>query len=387
MATLGLVFTIGVSLEQWEKQGLLDREKLIYEKHLKEGHFEKIIWFTYGKNDLTIYNQLINEGRLDKRIIIVEMPKWFLGKHKSLIYSYLIPFVHWKECKKLDIIKTNQMGGAWTAAIIHKIYNVPFLLRTGYTYSTNIAGNIKDDSIRSKKCFLYLKYIRYIMLEKKLYRRCNVATVSSKHDKEYICKKYGIASGKICVIGNYIDHDLFKNMKEKNRQERFVYVGRLSEEKNLFNIVTAANKARIGIDIYGKGELKNSLEKYILKNHIDARLMGVVDNIYLPKVLNQYRYFVLASKHEGMPKALLEALACGLLCVGTDVEGINEVIKDGDNGILAEGIDAKALCKAMIMIQNEDVQKKILENIDNEQKINSLETILDKEWQKILEIM
>lgn len=321
MATLGLVFTIGVSLEQWEKQGLLDREKLIYEKHLKEGHFEKIIWFTYGKNDLTIYNQLINEGRLDKRIIIVEMPKWFLGKHKSLIYSYLIPFVHWKECKKLDIIKTNQMGGAWTAAIIHKIYNVPFLLRTGYTYSTNIAGNIKDDSIRSKKCFLYLKYIRYIMLEKKLYRRCNVATVSSKHDKEYICKKYGIASGKICVIGNYIDHDLFKNMKEKNRQERFVYVGRLSEEKNLFNIVTAANKARIGIDIYGKGELKNSLEKYILKNHIDARLMGVVDNIYLPKVLNQYRYFVLASKHEGMPKALLEALACGLLCVGTDVEG------------------------------------------------------------------
>lgn len=88
-----------------------------------------------------------------------------------------------------------------------------------------------------------------------------------------------------------------------------------------------------------------------------------------------------------MPKALLEALACGLLCVGTDVEGINEVIKDGDNGILAEGIDAKALCKAMIMIQNEDVQKKILENIDNEQKINSLETIVDKEWQKILEIM
>ena len=42
MATLGLVFTIGVSLEQWEKQGLLDREKLIYEKHLKEGHFENI---------------------------------------------------------------------------------------------------------------------------------------------------------------------------------------------------------------------------------------------------------------------------------------------------------------------------------------------------------
>ena len=48
---LSLFFTRNVSLESWVKQGLFDREKLIYEEHLNQGNFKKIYWFTYGSND------------------------------------------------------------------------------------------------------------------------------------------------------------------------------------------------------------------------------------------------------------------------------------------------------------------------------------------------
>src|SRR3972149_402807 len=68
-----------------------------------------------------------------------------------------------------------------------------------------------------------------------------------------------------------------------------------------------------------------------------VRFMGSISNEELPPVLNRYRFFALPSVREGMPKALIEAMACGLVCIGTDVEGINEIIRDGENGFLAGG--------------------------------------------------
>ena len=48
---LSLFFTRGISLEVWLNQGLFDREKLIYEKHLIQGNLKKVYWLTYGSND------------------------------------------------------------------------------------------------------------------------------------------------------------------------------------------------------------------------------------------------------------------------------------------------------------------------------------------------
>jgi N,N'-diacetylbacillosaminyl-diphospho-undecaprenol alpha-1,3-N-acetylgalactosaminyltransferase len=59
-----------------------------------------------------------------------------------------------------------------------------------------------------------------------------------------------------------------------------------------------------------------------------------VPNERLPELLNAADVFVLPSQREGHPKVLLEAMSCGLPCVGADVEGIREVIQDGENGLL-----------------------------------------------------
>jgi glycosyltransferase involved in cell wall biosynthesis len=75
--------------------------------------------------------------------------------------------------------------------------------------------------------------------------------------------------------------------------------------------------------------------------------MGVVPNNEMPAVLNRYRYYILPSLHEGMPKTLLEAMACGLVCIGTDVEGINNIIEDNVNGCLAKGTDPQFLAEAI----------------------------------------
>ena len=64
--------------------------------------------------------------------------------------------------------------------------------------------------------------------------------------------------------------------------------------------------------------------------------MGTVPNSDMPRLLNSSEVFVLPSNYEGSPKALLEAMACGLPVIGTDVPGIREVIQHGVNGLLCE---------------------------------------------------
>ena len=87
---LSLFFTRNVSLENWISQGLFDREKLIYEEHIKDNNLEKVYWFTYGSNDHRLSEELKKENRLHENIEIFEMPKFFnIPKIGSFFYSFI----------------------------------------------------------------------------------------------------------------------------------------------------------------------------------------------------------------------------------------------------------------------------------------------------------
>jgi len=67
-----------------------------------------------------------------------------------------------------------------------------------------------------------------------------------------------------------------------------------------------------------------------------------------------------SSYGEGLPKALLEAAACGLPIVTTDAAGCREVVRNGDNGMLVPVGDALALAKALrILISNADLRRRM----------------------------
>ena len=385
MKVLGLIFTINVSLETWVESGLFYREKRIYEEHLKHGNFDKIIWFTYGVNDVELYTDLVTKGLLDARIEVVPMPKWIKCPYRYQVYSVLLPFIQKKYCKQIDIIKTNQMGGAWTAEIISKWYKCTFWLRTGYTYSTTLHKKYMQCKKVIEKFKLREKEIFYRYIEKRLYNKCDFATVSSNHDKEMIKNDYKIPDKKITVITNFVDCRLFRPIPIE-KQERFVFVGRLSKEKNIFNIISAVVEAGYGLDIYGDGILKDELVSFVKKNNYDVEFKGLIENEKLPMVLNQYKYFILCSEYEGMPKTLLEAMACGLICIGSDVSGINEVLCDGKNGFLAQRTSMEAILECIIrakeaeQILKEKISKKAREYIVNN---NSIDVIIENEMRLV----
>lgn len=340
--TLAVFFSRNISLKSWYESGLFFREKLIYERHLELKTFQKIYWFTYGNNDKQLSDKLKNEKKLHENIIICQMPNIFSkASVLSSLYSFLIFIFYYKTLKSINIFKSNQMDGAWAPLICKFVFRKPFILRTGYTLSIFLKKRSKSK----------IKIFLSMLLEKTAYKFADLSLVSSIKDKEYIINKYNTVPSKIDILYNYIDIELFKDMKMQ-RKSKILFVGRLSNQKNLENIINAIKSTNFRLDIYGEGEEKENLNKLASKNNVNIKFKGLIENSKLPLIFNDYKYYILASHYEGMPKTLLEAMASGCLCIGTNVDGINEVIEHNKNGILINNTDSNSILNILNILEN-----------------------------------
>lgn len=365
---LALFFTRRVSLKLWVDTGLFDREKLLYEEHLRRGHLRKVYWLTYGTDDAMIATELKASGRLHPDIVVLPIARCLSGKWGCLIYSFLIPLLHRRGLKSADIFKTNQMDGSWSAVIARWLYHKPLVIRTGYTASL-FADKQADEKLKRN----------FERVERFAYRYADVGIVASDADKQFICSKYHIPPAKIEVLYNYIDTVVFRPANCEKYEDRIIFVGRLHPQKNLFNLIEAVSVNNLTLDIYGNGELHDELLAHAKKINAKVNFMGVVPNNELPDILNLYRYYILPSFYEGTPKTLLEAMACGLVCIGTDIEGINQIIEDGVNGYLAEGTHAGVLVEAIkraVQLPHDSITA---EGVRRVRSNFSLETIVEQE--------
>ncbi|OHB57287.1 MAG: hypothetical protein A2173_02985 [Planctomycetes bacterium RBG_13_44_8b] len=372
---LALFFTFGVSLKQWLNAGLFDREKLLYEELLRKEIVSKVLWFTCGAKDKKIAEQLKQTGKLHADIEVIQIPTAFGFAGGKFLYSLLLPLIKKESLKDADVLMTNQMSGSWSAVLTKKVIKKPLIVRTGYTWS-----RLKDS-----QGTWGLKKIFIKKAEVFAYRNADFAVVSTQSQAEFIKDRYSVAEKNIFIIPNYIDINLFKpdNSVEKY-PDRLLYVGRISKEKNLFNLTSAVAKAGMQLDLYGCGDLTEDLKHYAQQNGAKLAFKGAVANNLLPQIMNRYRFFILPSLHESLPKSLLEAMACGLVCIGTDVTGINEVISDGVNGWLAKDTDSSSLFESIEKAKSnppEAIAKAAVETIENKY---SLGYVVD-EYSKLLE--
>lgn len=150
------------------------------------------------------------------------------------------------------------------------------------------------------------------------------------------------------------------------REKRIVTVGRLHEQKNQMLLIDAFSKLSAEfsdyiLEIYGDGELKEQLQDKIKNYGLQNRifLKGTYKDIH-SRIYNA-ALFVLTSDYEGMPNALLEAMALGLPCISTDCRpgGARELIKDGINGVIVPCGDVKRLTNSMEEMLNN--QQKAIE--------------------------
>lgn len=371
LKTLGVFFTRGVSLVQWVEAGIYDREVAIYRRHLDNGTFARILWFTYGEGDHVAAESLILQDRLPAGLTVVPAPRWlrYCGRGASAVYSLVLPFVKARELKQCDVLKTNQMEGAVAAVIAARMYRRPLYIRTGYTLSRIVDTLFPHNVIRRGAAWL-TEFLAFRLGDK--------ASVSSRFDFQHVVRRYHLENRPPDIVGNFVDTDMF-TPHDIPRKDRIVFVGRLSPEKNIGAAIQACAAAGIGLDIVGQGEEFSALQEVARNCGADVGWLGVVPNAALSAMLDGYRYFILPSLWEGMPKALLEAMSSGLVCIGNATTGISEIIEDGKTGFLSRDSSAEALAEAIQRAKsaNHDVIGKAAHHFVIEN--NSLTAIAAKE--------
>jgi len=204
----------------------------------------------------------------------------------------------------------------------------------------------------------------------------------------------GCPAHKIYINRMGINLDDFSSRdlkKPLNLPLSIITVARFVEKKGLFDAVSAMyllkqRGVEFNYKIVGGGELEEKLKEHInnLNLESDIELTGFQSQETVKNYLNEADVFLLPSitakngDMEGIPVALMEAMAMGIIVVSTVHSGIPELIKDGCSGFLASESSPEQLCDILAKIINDD-------KIDIAQvRANALNTIAEEFNQKSL---
>jgi len=310
-----LFFTEGMSLESWAKLGMLAREAAIYRRLVSKGI--NCSFVTYGQSNEANYLSDV------KGINVIYNSDNLL---KSL-YKKTMPFLNLGTFLRADIFKTNQISGSKYALTLKKIFRKKLIARCGWI-----------PSMFAQKGFYPLEKINKLKnLEQLVFRGTDKIIVTTEFMKKYVVEQYHTNPDKIEVIPNYVDTDLFSPKGKNKIKNRICTLGKNHPQKNFLVLLKALRNMK-NIELVMIGEASNSIEmkEAAKKYNINVKFLGNISSEQVAQEFNKSDFFVLPSLYEGHPKALLEAMACGLCVIGTDVEGINNIIAHNKNGYLCQ---------------------------------------------------
>lgn len=238
------------------------------------------------------------------------------------------------------------------------------------------------------------KHLYDKLLVKCLYPKADGFIFQTKEAMDYyrnICHK------KQVILPNPLDKRFDKlpfTIGGGIRRHEIVNVGRLIKQKNQKMLINAFCKILPRVPdfkliIYGEGPLKEDLEKYICERGLKGKVLlkGAVHD--LENRIYGASLFVLSSEFEGMPNALLEAMALGLPVISTDASGggPRAIIRSGENGILVPTNDPDALADAILAVLcDQKFSEKIASNAHETVKLISSEASSEKWNQFISEV-
>lgn len=187
----------------------------------------------------------------------------------------------------------------------------------------------------------------------KVLKNADEVIVLSKTESARIKELYGVENCKI--LPNSV-HAGAKFSRPKNKIPVLLFMGRIHESKGIEDIIDAfkilKNNSKFHFVLCGTGPLTEYAlieSKKILGKHFTYK--GVVKGEDKEKVLHSADVFLLPSRYgEGLPLALLESMAHGIVPVVTDDASIKEVIQDRVNGIFVKKEDPQDLADKIQMI-------------------------------------
>ena len=155
--------------------------------------------------------------------------------------------------------------------------------------------------------------------------------------KEQICRIFNLFAHRVQVMGTgYNSNVFFENPSLSRDPEkiRYLFAGKLSEKKGIYSLLRCLNNLHHpeSVEVYLAGGCGSEEELEKIQNVAEAApcpvvFLGKLNQVELSAWMNQCDVFVLPSFYEGLPLVLIEAMACGMKTVCTDLPGIQPWLK------------------------------------------------------------
>ena len=338
---LALFLSNGKSLSWWKGTGLFSREIALYLRLLETGAFDRILVFSFDARDRGFLAELADQEPLYRRFELVAPADGRFHRVAGLIWGVYAAVRHRRTIATAGVLKTNQVDSLAAALPAALLTSRPLVFRMGYQLSRRFALNGHK-----------LPALLARLLEGLGYRVAKRVLVTSREMEERLAANPRLA-GKIVRTPTYVDVGLFTPVGAADFDQPLVAVGRLTPQKNLLALVRACAMAGSGLTLVGEGALEAELRALADALDVPLHLAGTVPNEALPALLRQHSLFILPSLHEGLPKVLIEAMAMGMICIGSRIDGITDLIRDGENGYLIDGFSPEAIAAAITRARDE----------------------------------
>jgi len=153
----------------------------------------------------------------------------------------------------------------------------------------------------------------------------------------------GFSSDKLQVLHNFIDSEKLKGSSLHTKNNFYCYIGRLSEEKGIRTLLSAASELPYTLKVLGTGPLENKLRQHY-SQYQNIEFMGHCDWNICKSILASSKFSVIPSEwYENNPLSVIESLCLGTPVLGADIGGIPELIKPDITGQLFESGNAEDL--------------------------------------------
>jgi glycosyltransferase involved in cell wall biosynthesis len=317
----------------------------------------------------------------------------FLGLVRSFVWTFshllTFPFALLKNRPDIVHINTASYWPFWENAL-YVIMSRIFLKKT----ILHIHGG--DFEVSYKESNYFLKFLMRGILNSS-----STIIVLSSFLKRSLAKL--VPEYKISILENFVDPSLFHNMQGENRffnnTVTVLFLGGGGENarrKGLYDVIDAASKVTKQCtnvlfllvacsDIEGLTALceKKGVSIY-------TKVLGYLPEHEKTRVFLGSHIFVLPSYSEGLPIAMLEAMAAGLPVIASTVGAIPDVIQDGKNGFLIEPGENEALAeKILILVRDVTLRREMAKNnvaeIREHYSKNMVLLKLQNEYDKLLE--
>lgn len=248
------------------------------------------------------------------------------------------------------------------------IYSLPYVFlnkNIKVIHTTHTLASIEYGKV---KRFL----LKYFYKKKKI-----LPVVISKINKEDFLKTYKISKSLVYLIPNGIDLSKFKNEHIfSSNIIRLGHIGRFEEVKNhqvIFEVYENLRKKGYNVSLVLIGD--GSLYDYYKNKYQDVLFIRSTNDV--SNYLENIDFFIFPSKYEGLPLAVIEAMASGCVIIASNAGGLNELITNDINGYKLDFNDAFGFSKKIeYLFKNKEKLKEIANNNQKKAQDYSLDKMV-----------